>query len=128
MLSPQVLLKEPRVLRPAEFVEGGEDDLPDGRSWLRGPEAGARGAAELPDQLVAALVEPVKQGGLGDEFGDGHVGVLRVFSKTAGKPQGLLKCGGKIVTDSSQAHPEDCTPQPCELSMAPMRLTHGGCG
>ena len=110
MLGPQVLLKEPRVLRPAEFVEGGEDDLPDGRSWPGGPEAGARGTAELADQLVTAIVEAVEQGGLGDKLSDGHVSVFRVFSKPAGKPQGFLKCGGKIITYSSQAHAEDCTP------------------
>ena len=110
MLSPQVLLKEPRVLRPAEFVEGGEDDLPDGRSRLGGPEAGAGGTAELSDQLVTAVVEAVEQGGLGDKLSDRHVGVLRVFSKPTGKRQGFLKCGGKIITYSSQAHGEDCTP------------------
>ena len=109
VLGPQVLLEEARVLRPAELIERGEDDLPDGRPRRGGPRPGARGAAELADQLLALLVEPAEHGGLGDEFRDGHVRVPRVLSKPAGKLQGFLKCDGKIITYSSQAHGEECT-------------------
>jgi hypothetical protein len=109
VLGPQVLLKEPRVLRPAELVEGGKDDLPDRRPWLGCPQAGARGAAELADQLLAPLVEPAEHGGLGDEFRDGNVGISSVLRKPTGKLQGFLKRGGKIITYDSQAHGEDCT-------------------
>jgi DNA-binding NarL/FixJ family response regulator len=108
-LGPQVLLEEPRVLRPAELVERAEDDLPDRRPRLRGPQSGAGGPAELVDQLLAALVKPAEHGGLGDQLRDRNVGVARVFSKSAGELQGFLKRGGEIITDGSQAHGEDCT-------------------
>ncbi len=124
-LCPEVLLEEPGILRPAELVERGEDDRPDRRSWPCGADARARRAAELADQLLAPLVESAEHAGLGDKFGDGYRVIAGVLREPPGNPEGLLQCAGEFIADSGQAHDRHCTPDPRDVSMAPMRLAHG---
>jgi hypothetical protein len=90
-LGPQVLLEEPGVLRPAEFVERGEDDLADRRSRLGRPYPRARRAAQLVDQLFPAFVEPSEHGGLRDKFRGRHVVVAGVVRQLPRDAQAFLQ-------------------------------------
>jgi hypothetical protein len=111
-LGPQVLLEEPGVLRPAELVEDGEDDLPDRRPRFGGPDAGARGAPQLVDQFVATPVKPFEHGGLGHEVSGGHLGLTSVIRESAREEQCLFQRGNELVADVRHGHIADCTRQP----------------
>jgi hypothetical protein len=113
-LGPQVLLEEAGVLGPAQFVEGGEDDLADRRAGGSCPQTSTRRVPELLDQFFPAPVEPLEHGGLCDEFGDGHVAVAGIGREPAGEAQGLLQRGNQLVADGrdAHAHTADCTREP----------------
>ena len=120
-LGPQVLLQEAGVLRPAELFQGAQHDLADRQSRPGRPQAGAGSPAQLPDQLLAALLEPAEQGRLGHELGHRDAGVSCVLHQLLGQPQGFLQGVREILAYRCHAHPGDFTHNPCA---APME-THG---